>query len=241
MNDTYHITLLRHGESTGNAEGIYQGQLDLPLNNTGREQVRLLAHSWKEKQVCFDRIIASPLLRARETAEIIAAALDLPVDFDPDLMERNGGALQGLTIAEGAARFPTQAFQHPYQRVAGEGESEWDLFLRAGRAVNCLISRPPGRYLVVSHGAILNRLVYAMLGILPQAHFSGPRFRFENTGYAVLTYNPSSHNWTVESINKRDHLNCEEARDGIKAGFDPLQSRENPDENLLKTGNGHVD
>src|SRR5512135_2406685 len=104
---TYHITLLRHGESTGNAEGRLQGQADYPLSPTGRGQAAVLARRWLAEGVRFDRIISSPLLRARQTAEIIAAALDsLPIVFNDDWLERDYGLLTGLEASEARHRYP---------------------------------------------------------------------------------------------------------------------------------------
>jgi len=62
------LTLLRHGLSTGNEKGIIQGQKDYPLAKEGIEQSRLLSQYWKDHDVSFDTIIASPLLRAKQTA-----------------------------------------------------------------------------------------------------------------------------------------------------------------------------
>ena len=200
------ITLLRHGESLGNAGGIHQGRADFELSETGLAQARALAERWQRESVTFDRIISSPLLRARQTAEILAAALHIPVEFDPNWMERDIGQLSGLSVEEAAQRFPRPPFMHPYQALGGNGESRWEAYLRAGRAVQDLLRRPPGSYLVVSHGAILNMVLYAMLGIVPQANFQGARFRFYNTSFAVLQYDPANHNWQVEKLNDCDHL-----------------------------------
>ncbi len=68
----HYITLLRHGESEGNTSGVLQGQSDYPLTTLGFEQAQRLALYWKANQVKFDLIISSPLLRASQTAEIIA-------------------------------------------------------------------------------------------------------------------------------------------------------------------------
>ncbi len=85
----FNITLLRHGESVGNAEGYFQGQSDFPLTERGRAQARSLAARWKREKKEFDYIIASPLVRAHETAEIIAEALKHPIDETNTLwMER---------------------------------------------------------------------------------------------------------------------------------------------------------
>ena len=202
---TYTIILLRHGESVGNAEGYHQGQADFPLSETGRMQAQALANRWQTEKVTFDRLISSPLLRARETAEIIASTLNLPIEFNPDWMERDAGLLSGLHHDDATQRFPRPAFMHPYQPVGETGESQWELFLRAGRAVQSLLDYSPGRFMVVSHGGILNMVLYAMLGIVPQANFTGPRFKFSNTGFALLTYTPAEHTWRVLGINDHAH------------------------------------
>ena len=73
------ITLLRHGESEGNISGVLQGQTDYPLTKTGIEQAQRLASTWKAQDVKFDLIISSPLLRASQTAQIIATNLGSPI------------------------------------------------------------------------------------------------------------------------------------------------------------------
>jgi len=206
----YILVLLRHGESVGNAEGYHQGQSDFPLSDTGRLQTQALANRWHTENVTFDHLISSPLLRARETAEIIASAINLPIEFKPDWMERDAGLLSGLHHEDASQRFPRPAFMHPYQPVGVTGESQWELFLRAGRAVQSLLDYPPGHFLVVSHGGILNMAFYAILGIVPQANFTGPRFKFSNTGFASLSYTPDEHAWRVLGINDHAHWRDEE-------------------------------
>jgi 2,3-bisphosphoglycerate-dependent phosphoglycerate mutase len=71
------------------------------------------------------------------------------------------------------------------------------MFLRAGQAVQNLLDRPPRRYLVVSHGGILNMALYCTLNITPQADFTGPRFSFGNTGFARMRYEHATHNWRL--------------------------------------------
>mgnify|MGYP001765828787 CR=1 FL=1 len=202
----YRIYLLRHGQSTGNAQGVYQGQADYPLDETGIHQVQALATRWKAGKTGFDRIISSPLKRARQTAEIIAAALGgAPVDLDENWMERNNGALSGLTPEQSEIQHPRPAFFSPYTAVGTTCESNWLLYLRAGKAVDDLLRRPPGSYLVVSHGAILNLALYGILGIIPQASFAGARFRFSNAAFASLTYIADRHLWYLESVNDHSH------------------------------------
>lgn len=201
----YEITLLRHGESVGNAEGYHQGQAEFPLTEKGRAQASALAKKWLEQGVQFDQAIASPQSRARETAEIVTSVLGIPLSFDKIWMERDNGILAGLRFDEARNKHPQPDFIPAYTPIGDTGESQWELYLRAGRAVQSLFNHPPGRYLIVSHGGLLNKVMYAILGINPQANFQGPRFRFRNTAYVSLSYKPDSHTWYVNGINQRDH------------------------------------
>src|SRR3990172_5220388 len=98
MNDVakYFVTFLRHGESVGNQENRFQGQADFPLTDQGREQARVLAEHWRAEGLTFDLCLSSPLLRARETAEIVTAALNVPLEPDPLWMEMDNGRMAGL-------------------------------------------------------------------------------------------------------------------------------------------------
>jgi 2,3-bisphosphoglycerate-dependent phosphoglycerate mutase len=201
----YQIILLRHGQSEGNALEIYQGQADFPLTATGREQAAALAERWAGEGVRFDRIIASPLQRARETAEIIAARLQASLEFDPAWMEWANGRLAGVSVAEAREKYPRPKFINPYLHIGENGESITELYGRAGAAVQRLIDQPPGSYLVVAHGGILNVALKAILGIAPQADFQGAHFRFRNTAFTRLIYLPEHHEWLVEAVNDHRH------------------------------------
>lgn len=89
---------LRHGETDWNKVGRLQGQTDIPLNDTGREQARLAAPILKKYAI--DRIIASPLSRALETAQIINEVLQKPLIADERLCEKNFGVYEGKTGPE---------------------------------------------------------------------------------------------------------------------------------------------
>ncbi len=201
----YQFVFLRHGESVGNAESRWQGQSDYPLTEKGRAQARALAERWKEEGAKFDLAITSPLVRAKETAEIVASALNVKVESDPIWMERNIGEMTGLTLEE-ARQYPQPAFITPYDSIGGGGEGDWILFLRAGQALYGLLRRPAGRYLIVSHGGLLNQLMHAIVGIAPHADPSGVRFRFENTSFARVFYLPHQHRWAIETLNDHTHL-----------------------------------
>jgi 2,3-bisphosphoglycerate-dependent phosphoglycerate mutase len=199
----YFITFLRHGESEGNLAGLLQGQIDYPLTASGMEQARALASFWKSVDMEFDLVISSPLLRASQTAEIIANSLKVPIEFDPAWKERNFGSLQGASLQEIDRRNPPIDFFHPYEPIGGDGESQLDLYVRASQALQNIIRHPAGSYLVVSHGGILNKALYGIMAITPQGHYNSPIFHFGNTGYAQFRYNSSSRQWAVISLNSQ--------------------------------------
>ena len=201
----FNFVFLRHGESIGNAQSRWQGQSDYALTEKGRAQARALAERWKAEKVKFDFGIASPLSRAKETAEIIASALDVKLEFDPILLERHIGEMEGMT-AEEVRKRPQPPYVTPYDPIGGEGEGDWALFLRAGQALHSLLRRTPGNYLIVSHGGLLNQLMNAIIGIAPHVDPSGVRFRFENTAFARVIYYPSQHRWSIDALNDRAHL-----------------------------------
>jgi 2,3-bisphosphoglycerate-dependent phosphoglycerate mutase len=204
-NKIFQVTLLRHGESVGNAESRWQGQADYPLTERGRKQAQALAERWKREKMKFDYVISSPLSRARETAEIIASKLGHVVEFEPLWLERDNGEFSGLTAHEVRHNFQHPDFTTPYDPVGSDGEGDWELFLRAGQALHGLLKRDPARYLIVSHGGLLNQVMHAIVGIVPQANNAGTRFRFGNTAFAQLLYFPNQHRWAIDKVNDHAH------------------------------------
>ncbi len=201
----FQFTFLRHGESVGNAEARWQGQSDYPLTAKGRAQARALAERWQAEGAKFDLAVSSPLGRARETAEIVTSVLKVKLELDPIWMERNIGEMEGLT-AEEVRQKPQPLYTTPYDSVGGDGEGDWELFLRAGQALHDLLRKPAGNYLIVSHGGLLNQLMHAIVGVAPHVDPSGVRFRFENTSFARVIYFPHQHRWAIDAVNDHAHL-----------------------------------
>jgi broad specificity phosphatase PhoE len=120
-------------------------------------------------------------------------------------MERDIGEMEGLTVEEARQR-PQPPFVTPYNSIGGDGEGDWELYLRAGKALHDLLQRPAGNYLVVSHGGMLNQLMHAIVGIAHHANPGGVRFHFENTSFSQVTYYPQKHRWAIDVVNDRAHL-----------------------------------
>jgi broad specificity phosphatase PhoE len=143
------LLFVRHGETDWNSERRWQGHADVPLNARGREQARALAERLAGERV--DAIYTSDLSRARETAEAVAAHLDLEVVVDPDLREIDVGPLEGLIFDEQPDEWHGEPKEAHAERVLG--------------AVRRIAERhPDGRVLVVTHGGSMRR-VHEHLGL----------------------------------------------------------------------------
>jgi len=197
MENTIKVTLLRHGRSQADDENVHEGRYDSPLTELGQEQVHRRAQEFVQRNFQFDLIIASTLQRANETARIIGSTLGVPVEDDPDWMEWDNGPLAGLPFDLAEERYPKPDFRTPYMPQAGTGESGWDIYCRAAGAVQKLVQRGPGSYLVVAHGGILNTALKAMMGVQPTVNQQGFALAFGDTGYVRLEYYPGEHRWVL--------------------------------------------
>ena len=158
--------LLRHGQTEHTPERRFSGRNDLPLSRTGRAEAEAAAA--RAGELGIEVIVASPLRRTRETAEIIAAALGLSVEFDDDLMELDFGDLEGLSLDEARAKHPlaVRRFGSDVTVAAPGGESVMDVSTRVARARRRLLANHEGRsVLVVSHVTPIKLLLAAALDV----------------------------------------------------------------------------
>ena len=98
------LVVMRHGQTPANAEERYQGALDIGLSDTGVAQISAQARALALAQAPFQRLLSSPLLRARQSAALVASELALPVTFAPAFRERHVGVFEGLTQQERRGR-----------------------------------------------------------------------------------------------------------------------------------------
>lgn len=182
------LLLLRHGQSTWNAAGKWQGQADPPLSPLGEEQARDAAERLTPGQ--FSRVLASDLRRALRTAEILAEVLGLPVEVDPDLREIDVGDWTGLTRAEINERAPGALADWSEGRSESTpgGELRTHLTDRA-RGVLLRVAAEAGagdRVLLVGHGALIRNLDRA-LGLVPHGvgNLAGRWYEIDGSGALV--------------------------------------------------------
>lgn len=200
MNPPIFITFLRHGRSRADDEKVLEGRYDSPLTEMGRAQALARAVEWKGKNITFDLIITSSLQRAFETATIIGEVLGIPVESDPDWMEFNNGPLAGLSFEEADKRYPAPDFRNPFEAFWETGESEWEFQSRAARAVQRVIQKGEGRYLVVGHGGILCAALRVVVGAQTLVNKQGLWFEFGNLGFLQAVYYPKKHQWIIQGF-----------------------------------------
>jgi alpha-ribazole phosphatase len=172
------LILIRHAEPEEDARGRCYGSLDIGLSEAGREHARRLAS--RLAQVEYEAVYSSPRVRARETADAIAAARGLAAVVDEDLRELDFGELEGRTFDEIAASMPDlyREWMETPTRVRFPGGECWaDLKERAVRS----IARIEGDAIVVTHGGVIRAALSDWLAIPDEAVF-----RFE-LGYGGVT------------------------------------------------------
>lgn len=174
------LILVRHGETDWNRELRFQGQIDVPLNETGQRQAQRLAQRLAHEPVV--RLVASDLRRARQTAESIGeglvAALDTGLATDAGLREQNFGLVDGMRVEDiqrehAAAWAQWVRFDADYAFPGAESTRQFHARVMAALSVLALpmAFQAPCTTVVVTHGGVLD-MVYRTALSLP---LSGPR------------------------------------------------------------------
>lgn len=186
------LLLIRHGESQNNRDG--SGGADSSLTDLGAAQSQRLAR-WLGANLKPTALYSSTMLRAKQTAEIIAPALKLPISFRSDLREANFDITQvyesftAPAFAIGAAPRPIEKMPPPYvdfeKRVAG-----------AFREI--VSAHPLGLIAVVTHGIVIATLLRSIFG----SHQVS--VNADNTSLSLLRWHNAR--WYLVYANRREHL-----------------------------------
>jgi len=184
------VLAIRHGETAWNVDGRIQGQLDVPLNDTGRWQVHRLALAVADEGIVA--IYSSDLLRALETAQAVARACDRPITTDAGLRERGFGVFEGLSYDEINRRWPEQALRwrkrDPDFGAEGGGESLREFSRRSVDTVARLAALHPGETIaIVAHGGVMDCLYRAASHVALDAPRS---WQLGNASINRLLYTP---------------------------------------------------
>lgn len=205
------LLLVRHGETQWNRESRFQGIRDIPLNDNGREQGRKAAEFLKD--VSLDFAVSSPMLRPKETAEIILQPhQNVTLETDSELIEICHGLWEGKLESEIEAEFPgllTEWKETPETVQMPEGENLQQVWDRAIAAWNKIVagyadSETPQTGLVVAHDAINKVILCYLLGLKPDNFWN---IKQGNGAVSVIDYPQGTEGKPVlQAINITTHL-----------------------------------
>ena len=201
------VVLLRHGRTGHNHAGLWQGQLDVPLDDVGQAQAEAAAEglgrrvaAWAEAGESV-RLVSSDLSRAHETAVALASRTGLDLTTDKRLREIHAGAWQGLTRAEIAASpmaGELSAWASGEDVAVGGGERRSEAGRRAaGCLVELAASMDGGTLVAVTHGGVMRGATLTLLGLA-----SGDWWLFGGVGNCHLVdLQPGSPRWRMLAYN----------------------------------------
>ncbi|TYL92931.1 histidine phosphatase family protein [Bradyrhizobium rifense] len=179
---------LRHGATDWNRQGLFQGRTDNPLNEDGLRQAHEAADLLRGAGV--SRIVASPLVRAAKTAEIIAEAISVPLTIDEGIIEFDFGSFEGLPVRDLMIKHGVASATGLVSILPADGEN-WDAM--AERSLRCVagwLDRYPGDHLLfVCHDAVMQGMANALTGSY-----------FKNSHGAPFHYVREDAQWRVEQI-----------------------------------------
>lgn len=206
MTDMY-IYLIRHGQTEANLNKIYQGNADVPLNETGRDQAKVVA--WRLKEYPLEALYSSHLERALDTARAIGEYHDFTLNIRQDLQEISLGEWQGKSREEVKREYPDfirarKEKNDFYTTAVPGGESYEDLEKRAMGALNSIVKDSEhDQVALITHGGVIKSIIGHILGI---PHDKRRLVDVYNTSITLLRYSPEKDRYKIVSMNDTAHL-----------------------------------
>jgi broad specificity phosphatase PhoE len=205
------FTIVRHGETSWNAEARIQGHTDVPLTEKGIQQARMAGARLKNER--FDAVYASDLKRAYVTGEEIASVHGLDVIPTPLLREANLGEWQGMTLRDVEERFPEQYVEYRRDSIGHRppgAEKLEEVIARCREFIDMAVKEyPDGKIAVAAHGGSVRGLVAAAFGVGPELY---RRIRMDNGSITVFEIRDGEP--YLKLLNDTCHLLVEQVGDG---------------------------
>lgn len=202
-----YIYLIRHGQTEANLNKIYQGNSDVPLNETGREQAKVIA--WRLKEYPLEALCSSHLERALDTARAIGEYHDLTLEIRRDLQEISLGEWQGKSRDQVKKEYPEfirarKEKNDFYTTAVPGGESYEALERRAMGALDSIVHGSDKDHVaLITHGGVIKSIIGHILGI---PHDRRRLVDVYNTSITLLRYSPKKDRYKIVSMNDTAHL-----------------------------------
>ena len=197
------LYLLRHGQTLWNVEGKIQGKTDIPLNETGVRQAKLLAKAIERYEI--GEVYSSPLKRALQTAELLAGQKGLAVRTAKQLEEVDFGLWEGLGWEEVAAAYPEQYAgwaKDPTLWPPNGGETRESCQRRCREILDQITARPKGDTAIVAHGGILAYVIEYLLRNQEEKQ----EIIVKNASISTVEYDGTSGLGRLLQLNDTSHL-----------------------------------
>lgn len=197
------LYLLRHGQTEWNIEGKIQGKTDIPLNETGLRQARCLAEGMREREI--SAVYSSPLLRAAQTAEILAEEKGLSVSVLPELREVDFGLWEGRSWTEVDAEFHEDFRrweENPAEYMPTGGESRESCRERCRAAMEQILAGAVTDAAIVAHGGILAHVADYLLRNQKEKE----EIIVKNASISIIEYDSSTEMGRLLLLNDTAHL-----------------------------------
>jgi broad specificity phosphatase PhoE len=177
---------LRHGATDWNRQGLFQGRTDNPLNDDGIAQAHAAAE--KLRSVALGHVVSSPLLRAVQTAEIIANTASKSVTLDHGLIELDFGSFEGKPVRELMLQHGKNNAQGLVDMLPADSEPWADCASRAMRGVSAWLDRhPQDDILFVCHDAVMQSMAQTLTGkFFKNGHGRPFRFVLSRDAWSVV-------------------------------------------------------
>ena len=179
------LLIIRHGESEADLLDVHEGRADFELTSLGRSQAERMS-VWIKDNYKVDRIYASTLKRAKQTAMILSQKVGIPVEETEYLMEFNNGLIAGLSREEAAEKYPEYP-KLPIHESVYEMESMLNFRFRADYIFSKILSEneEDATLAIVSHGGMINQLYRSFLRLPVDSNVIFPT---EDTGIHCWHY-----------------------------------------------------
>ena len=179
------LILIRHGQTDMNKDQLYYGRLDVPINETGKEQVENTRKNLVELEIDYDKIYSSPMKRAYETAEIVNYK-NLEIEKDDELREMDFGIFEGLSYKEIIKKYPEEMEKlkkdwKTYSYVTGENP-----FMLQKRALKFLEKIDKNKNnMVVTHWGIICTLLSFLFSSELEGYW---KYQVKNGGIVIIEF-----------------------------------------------------
>lgn len=179
------LILIRHGQTDMNKDQLYYGRLDVPINETGKEQAENTHKNLVELEIDYDKIYSSPMKRAYETAEIVNYK-NLEIEKDDELREMDFGIFEGLSYKEIIKKYPEEMEKlkkdwKTYSYVTGENP-----FMLQKRALKFLEKIDKNKNnMVVTHWGIICTLLSFLFSSELEGYW---KYQVKNGGIVIIEF-----------------------------------------------------